>query len=68
MVQLLLDNGADKSIRNNDGSTAYDSVSGPFQVVKPIYDMIGQALTPMGLVLDYKHLETTRPKIAALLK
>jgi len=68
IVQLLLKNNADKTIKNNRGSSAYDTVAGPFIDVKPIYDMLGQALAPMGLTLDYDYLKVTRPQIAALLK
>lgn len=68
IVQLLLKNNADKTIKNNRGSTAYDTVAGPFIDVKPIYDMLGQALAPMGLTLDYDYLKVTRPQIALLLK
>ncbi|MFV0542851.1 MAG: ankyrin repeat domain-containing protein [Marinicella pacifica] len=68
IVKLLLNRGADKSLLNNSGSTAYDTVAGPFEAVKPIYDMLGQSLAPMGLRLDYDQLKATRPQVAALLK
>lgn len=68
IVKLLLKNGADKGLRNNSGSTAYDTVAAPFEAVKPIYDMLGQSLAPMGLNLDYEQLKATRPQVAALLK
>lgn len=68
IVKLLLNRGADKSLLNNSGSTAYDSIAGPFEAVKPIYDMLGQSLAPMGLNLDYEQLKATRPQVAALLK
>ncbi|WP_257666120.1 ankyrin repeat domain-containing protein [Parapedobacter tibetensis] len=68
IVQLLLDAGADKTIKNNYGATAYESVAAPFSEVKNTYDMMGKMLEPMGLKLDYAHLEKTRPEIAKMLK
>lgn len=68
IVEMLLEKGADKSIRNKFGATAYETVSIPFSEAKPTYDMIGKVLEPMGLKLDYAHLEKVRPEIAALLK
>jgi hypothetical protein len=68
IVKLLLQHGADKSIQNKYGSTAYQSVAGPFANVKPVYDIMGSMLKPMGLRLDYAYLESTRPVIANLLK
>lgn len=68
IVELLLDAGADKSIRNRYGATAYESVITPFSQVKSTYDMMGKALAPMGLKLDYGYLETVRPEIAKILQ
>lgn len=68
IVQLLLDKGADKNIRNKFGATPYESVAGPFRESKNVYDIIGKALEPMGLKLDYAQLEKTRPVIAGMLK
>ncbi len=68
IVKLLLDKGIDKNIRNNMNTTAYGSVSGPFKEVKPIYDVLGQSLAPLGLKLDYDNLKKTRPIIAELLR
>ena len=68
IVKALLDKGADKSLLNNYGSTAIASVSSEFKDVKPIYDQMSKDLGPLGLKLDYKHLEATRPVIAELLK
>ena len=68
IVKMLLDNKADKTIKNKFGSTAYESVAGPFADVKSAYDMMGQMLAPMGLVLDYPYIEKTRPEIAEMLK
>jgi len=68
IVRLLLDAGADKSIKNKYGATAYESVITPFNEAKGTYDMLGKALAPMGLKLDYTHLEKVRPEIANMLK
>jgi uncharacterized protein len=68
IVEILLDKGADKNSKNKTGSTALDSVSMPFTAAKPIYDMIGALLGPLGLKLDYEHIQATRPKIAEMLK
>jgi hypothetical protein len=63
-----LENGADKNIRNNFGSTAFESVAGPFNEVKGIYDLFSKDLGPLGLKLDYKRIEETRPLIAEMLR
>lgn len=68
MVEALLANGADKAIKNKMGSTAFQSVAGSYDQVKPVYEFIGKQLGPLGLKLDYTHLEATRPIIAELLK
>ena len=68
IVKMLLDRGADKTIKNNYNSTPYETVAAPFSEVKPVYDMMVNALAPMGLKLDYAYLEKTRPEIAAVLK
>ncbi|BAX82525.1 ankyrin repeat domain-containing protein [Labilibaculum antarcticum] len=68
IVEALLKKGADQSIKNSYGSTALESVQAPFDSVKAIYQQIGKDLGPLGLKLDYEFLETTRPKIAELLK
>jgi len=68
IVKMLLQKGADKTIKNNYNSTALQGVTGPFSEVKPFYDMMVQALGPMGLKLDYAYVEKTRPEIASLLK
>jgi hypothetical protein len=68
IVKSLLENGADKNIKNNYGSTAKESVSIPFDSVRPIYDQISKDLGPLGLKLNYKHIENTRPIIEDLLK
>lgn len=68
IVRLLLEKGADKTIKNRFGATPYQGVAGPFSDVKNTYDMLGKALQPMGLELDYAYLEKTRPAIAEMLK
>jgi ankyrin repeat protein len=68
IVKSLLDGGADKTLTNIYGSTPYQSVAGPFEEVKPAYDQMSKDLGPLGLKLDYKSLEETRPEIAKLLK
>ncbi len=47
--RALLDNGANKYLRDNFGNMALESVAAPFDDVKGIYDSFGQALGPLGL-------------------
>jgi len=68
IVKILLDRQADKTIKNKYGSTPYESVVGPYDQVKSVYEMMQQMLGPMGLKLDYAYVEKTRPVIAAMLK
>ena len=68
IVQMLIDARADKTTRNNFGATARESVMGPFEEVKPIYVMLQQQLGPLGMQLDLKELEKTRPVIAMMLQ
>jgi ankyrin repeat protein len=68
IVKMLLAKTANKTIRNKYGQTAYETVLAPFSEVKPVYDMLGNALAPMGLKLDYAYIEKTRPVIASMLK
>lgn len=68
IVQMLIDAEADKSSRNNFGATARESVMGPFEEVKPIYVMLQQQLGPLGMQLDLKEIEKTRPVIAMMLQ
>lgn len=68
IVKILLDKHADKTIKNKYGSTPYESVVGPYDQVKSVYEMMQQMLGPMGLKLDYAYVEKTRPVIAAMLK
>ncbi|MCG6189884.1 acyltransferase family protein [Maribellus maritimus] len=68
VIEVLLANGVDKSIKNNAGSTAAESVTVPFETVKPIYDYFSKVYEPLGLTLDYEKLKATRPVIAEMLK
>lgn len=68
IVKALLAKGADRNARNNSGLTALDSVAGPFEDVKPIYDLIQGILGPYGLELDYELIKETRPMIAKILR
>ncbi len=68
IVKSLLDKGADKNARNHAGRIPLESVTAPFDSVKPIYDSIGEALGPLGLRLDYDQIKLTRPKIAEMLQ
>jgi uncharacterized protein len=68
IVESLLAAGADKDLLNGAGHTALDLVAGPFADSKPIYDGLGAALGPLGLKLDYKYIEATRPEIAGMLR
>ncbi len=68
IVKALLENGADKSMRTTAGSTALESVAATFEDVRFIYDIFSRDLGPLGLKLDYKQLEDTRPVIAEMLR
>ena len=60
--------GANKEAMNKVGSTALNGVEGPFEQMKPIYDLLGVVLGPLGLKLDYERITATRPKIAEMLR
>ena len=68
IVEYLLAHGADKNAKDKAGHTALDSVSGPFDQVKGIYDFLQSALGPVGLKLDNDLIKATRPQIADLLR
>lgn len=68
IVKMLIEKGADKNIKNKFGATPYETIAGSFEESKPVYDMMGKMLAPMGLKLDYGYIEKTRPEIATLLK
>lgn len=59
--------GADKSLRNQFGSTALESVTVKFEDVKPIYLQIAKDLGPLGLKMDLERIESTRPLIAKMI-
>ena len=64
---LLSTEKVDISIRNKVGATAYESVTGPFEIVKPIYDQLSLDLISLGFKLDYLELQKQRGIIANLL-
>lgn len=68
IVQLLLDAKADKTVKNNFGATPRESVMGSFADMKPVYQMLQQQLSPLGLQLDLNEIEKTRPVIAMMLQ
>lgn len=68
IVEALLNHGADKNARNNNGHTALETVAGPFDEVKWVYDLLEAVLGPAGLKLDYERIQADRPKIAEMLR
>lgn len=68
IVGALLEAGADPNIRNNNGSTALGVAQTPWEQIKPIYDIVGEIMSPAGLKLNYERIQKTRPKILAMLK
>ena len=68
IVKALLEKGAERGTKNNIGATALDSVTVPFNEVKPVYDLLQGILGPAGLKLDYQRIQATRPQIAELLQ
>lgn len=68
IVRMLIDANADKSIRNNFGATPKESVMGPFADIKPIYVMLQEQLSPIGLKIDLNEIEKTRPIIVQMLQ
>ena len=68
IVKALLEKGADRGVKNNAGATALDSVTGTFNQVRPVYDLLQGILGPSGLKLDYQRIQSTRPHIAKILK
>jgi CubicO group peptidase (beta-lactamase class C family) len=55
-------------LRNDDGSTAFDIVSSPFDDDRSLYDGLAQGLGPLGLKLDYERIRMMRPRIAEMLR
>jgi len=68
IVRALVEKGADMTVKNSYGSTPLETVSGPFESVRPVYEHFAKSLAPMGVHLDLARLEADRPKIAELLK
>lgn len=68
ITQMLIDAKADKNAKNNFGATPRESVQGPYADIKPIYEMIQQQLSPMGLEIDLDEIEKLRPVIAMMLQ
>ena len=68
MVKMLIEAKADPTMLNNFGATPKQTVMGSFAEMKPIYEMIGKQLEPMGLKLDIDRIEKTRPAIVGLLQ
>lgn len=68
IVEALLAANADKELKNNAGETAQNVVEYSFEKMKPAYDFLSTQLGPLGLKLDYNHLERTRPLIAQMLR
>ena len=68
VVKMLLDAGADKMVKNNFEATPRETVMGPFDEIKPFYEMMQQQLSPLGLNLDLAEIEKTRPVIAMMLQ
>ena len=69
IVEALLKAGANKTIKNNVGATALDGAQAPWNLVKPVYDLLnGKLYKPIGIPLDYNRIQQTRPKIAEMLR
>ena len=68
IVEVLLAAGADKTLRNYMGASPIDVVTAPFEEMRGIYDLVGAALAPAGLELDYERIEAARPRIAEMLR
>jgi ankyrin repeat protein len=68
IVKVLLAKGADKTIKNKTGQTAIETVIGPFENVKFVYDAIRADLKPLGAKLDDDYIKKTRSQIAEILR
>jgi uncharacterized lipoprotein YajG len=68
IVQALIDARADKTLLNNFGATPRQTVLGPFNDLRPIYEMMQQQLAPMGFQLDIDGVEKARPVVAMMLQ
>lgn len=67
IARALLDEGARRRARNGSGSTAFDMVQAPLEADRVAFARIAVALEPLGLDPDYARVESTRPKLAAML-
>lgn len=67
-TQLLLDAGANKTLKNKWAATPLETITGPFEEMKPVYEMMKLQLGPLGLDLDLQQIEKTRPVIAIMLQ
>ncbi|PHP67380.1 hypothetical protein CSC94_10115 [Zhengella mangrovi] len=67
IVTALLAGGADRYQRNGDGSSALDIAAADFDDDLPVYAGLGNALKPLGLVLDLPRIRAARQTIAAML-
>jgi len=68
IVQMLIDAHADKTIQNNFGASPRQTVMGPFEEIKPVYEMLQQQLEPFGLIIDLNEVEKSRPVVAMMLQ
>lgn len=68
LVQMLIDAKVDKTVKNNYGATPRESVMANFEEVKPIYEMMQQQLSPIGITLDLAEIEKARPVVAMMLE
>jgi hypothetical protein len=68
IVQMLIDAKADRSILNNYGATPRQTVLGPFEEVKPVYEMLQKQLEPFGFEIDLNEVEKSRPVVAMMLQ
>jgi len=67
-VKALLEKGAETTTKNSYDATAFETVSAPFEALKPMYDQISKDLGPLGLKLDYEQLIENRKLIADMIK
>jgi CubicO group peptidase (beta-lactamase class C family) len=68
IVRALLEKGANPFARNNFGTTPFESVDGPFDDVRSVYDQIQAGLGSLGLRLNLEEIKATRPRIAEMLR
>ena len=69
ITQALIDKGADRNARDNEGGTALEFMILPWDQVKGIYDFInGLIYKPLGVPLDYERIKSTRSEIVKILR